>query len=132
MSQATPDTEFTLTHDAYALTVSPYGASLRGLTYQGRPVITGYHGAAGKVAAQGDVQIPFPGRVRGGPIRPKGAAAVLYLRCGVRACPDLAGVRKTKPRPAACLAADGGVARARPTSQPSGYSPVVRFRSGLT
>ena len=53
-------------HGPYALTVSPYGASLRGLTHAGRPVITGYHGKDGKVGGQGDVLVPFPGRVAAG------------------------------------------------------------------
>ena len=66
MPAPTPDTELTLTHGPYQLTVSPYGASLRGLTHHGRPLITGYHGQAGKVGGQGDVLIPFPGRVAGG------------------------------------------------------------------
>ncbi len=66
MPEPTPDTELTLTHGPYSLVVSPYGASLRGLTHGGRPVIAGYHGAAGKVGAQGDVLIPFPGRVAAG------------------------------------------------------------------
>ena len=66
MPEPTPDTELTLTHGPYQLTVSPYGASLRGLTHGGQPVITGYHGKEGKVGGQGDVLIPFPGRVAGG------------------------------------------------------------------
>lgn len=66
MPETTPDTEFTLTHGAYELVVAPYGASLRGLTCHGKPVVTGYHGKDGKVAAQGDVLIPFPGRVTDG------------------------------------------------------------------
>ncbi len=66
MPEPTPDTELTLTHGPYSLVVSPYGASLRGLTHQDRPVIAGYHGKAGKVGGQGDVLIPFPGRVTAG------------------------------------------------------------------
>ncbi|MBV9849454.1 MAG: hypothetical protein JO250_07185 [Armatimonadetes bacterium] len=66
MPEPTPDTELTLTHGPYALTVSPYGASLRGLTHDTEPVITGYHGEGGKVGGQGDVLIPFPGRVANG------------------------------------------------------------------
>lgn len=66
MPDATPDTEFTLTHGPYALTCSPYGASLRGLTHEGRSVIAGYHGVQNQVGAQGDVLVPFPGRVRAG------------------------------------------------------------------
>ena len=62
----THDTEIALTHGDWRLTVSPYGASLRGLSHAGRPVITAYTGADGKVGGQGDVLIPFPGRVAGG------------------------------------------------------------------
>lgn len=65
-----PDTEYTLTRGDLRLTVSPYGASLRGLTRVGggteRPIITGYTGAKNKVGGQGDVLIPFPGRVAEG------------------------------------------------------------------
>ena len=66
--QSTPDTEITLTHGEWHLVVSPYGASLRGLSHRAasgtlEEVVTGYSGAAGKVAGQGDVLIPFPGRV---------------------------------------------------------------------
>ena len=66
MPEPTLDTELTLTHGPYELTVSPYGASLRGLTHAGRVVITGYHGKHGKVGGQGDVLVPFPGRVAAG------------------------------------------------------------------
>jgi aldose 1-epimerase len=69
--QPTPDTEITLTHGDWQLTVSPYGASLRGLSRRAardtlEEVVTGYSGAAGKVGGQGDVLIPFPGRVAQG------------------------------------------------------------------
>jgi aldose 1-epimerase len=66
MAELTPDTDLTFTHGPYTLTVAPYGASLRGLTHNNDPVITGYHGKDGKVGGQGDVLIPFPGRVSGG------------------------------------------------------------------
>ena len=62
----TPDTEITLTQHGFQLTVSPYGASLRGLSHKGDAVITGYTGAANKAGGQGDVLIPFPGRIAGG------------------------------------------------------------------
>ena len=65
-TQATPDTEITLTRGDWRLVVAPYGASLRGLSHAGAEVITGYSGAKGKVGGQGDVLIPFPGRVAGG------------------------------------------------------------------
>lgn len=61
-----PDPEITLTRGDWKLTVAPYGASLRGLRYRGETVITGYMGRENKVGGQGDVLIPFPGRVAGG------------------------------------------------------------------
>lgn len=65
-----PDTELTLTRGDLRLIVSPYGASLRGLSRvvgaETQEIITGYSGAANKVGGQGDVLIPFPGRVREG------------------------------------------------------------------
>jgi aldose 1-epimerase len=65
------DTEITLHVNDLQLKASPYGASLRGLwrdapNEQQNPIITGYTGATGKVGGQGDVLIPFPGRVRDG------------------------------------------------------------------
>ncbi len=62
----TPDTEIVLTNGAVRLHVSPYGASLRGLTVDNQPVVTAYQNASGKVGGQGDVLIPFPGRVAEG------------------------------------------------------------------
>ena len=62
----TPDTEITLTHGDWQLITAPYGASLRGLLHGGAEVVTKYTGAAGKVGGQGDVLIPFPGRVTEG------------------------------------------------------------------
>jgi len=64
--QTTPDTELILTHGDWHLSAAPYGASLRGLSHAGRPVVTTYTGASQKVGGQGDVLIPFPGRVAGG------------------------------------------------------------------
>ena len=67
----TPDTEITLTHGDLRLVVAPYGASLRGLSRvlpdgSHEEIIAGYTGAKGKVGGQGDVLIPFPGRVAQG------------------------------------------------------------------
>ena len=66
--QNTPDTEIELhPRRLGSWHVAPYGASLRGLSHAGAPVITRYTGAAnGKIGGQGDVLIPFPGRVAGG------------------------------------------------------------------
>jgi aldose 1-epimerase len=66
-----PDAEITLRFGDLRLKVSPYGASLRGLWREytdgnDDPIITGYTGAKGKIGGQGDVLIPFPGRVREG------------------------------------------------------------------
>src|SRR5438067_2383078 len=71
MSIDVGEVEITLDYERLRLKVSPYGASLRGLwreTAQGtrEDIITGYTGAGGKVGGQGDVLIPFPGRVRDG------------------------------------------------------------------
>jgi aldose 1-epimerase len=68
---STEDTEITLQHNDLRLKASPYGAALRGLWREGpggeqQPIITGYSGAQAKVGGQGDVLIPFPGRVRDG------------------------------------------------------------------
>lgn len=69
-AQPGPDTELTLVRGDLRLVVSPYGASLRGLSRvvgaQKQQIITGYSGAANKLGGQGDVLIPFPGRVAEG------------------------------------------------------------------
>jgi aldose 1-epimerase len=58
--------EITLSSSDLTLYVSPWGASLRGLVANGvTEIITRYHGAD-KVGGQGDVLIPFPGRIRDG------------------------------------------------------------------
>lgn len=68
---ATTDTEIKLVRGDLRLRVSPFGASLRGLwrespSGQRQDIITGYTGVNNKVGGQGDVLIPFPGRVRDG------------------------------------------------------------------
>lgn len=67
------DTGILLASGAMRLEVSPLGAALRGLWReewdnggQPREIVTGYTGAKNKVGGQGDVLIPFPGRVRSG------------------------------------------------------------------
>lgn len=58
------DEEIVLTDGNVHLRVSPYGASLRGFTRgSGEPIVTEYSGADNKVGGQGDVLIPFPGRI---------------------------------------------------------------------
>lgn len=63
------DTEFELVSGEWSAVVSSRGASLRALSYQDRPVVAGYRGTANKQGGQGDVLIPFPGRVAGGRYR---------------------------------------------------------------
>lgn len=65
------DPEWTLAVGDWRCTVSPTGAALRRLWLEpsGKPprdVLWGYTGAAGKKGGQGDVLMPWPGRVRGG------------------------------------------------------------------
>lgn len=62
----TDPTEFELQAGDWTAVVSSHGASLRGVRYEGIPVVTEYRGAANKQGGQGDVLIPFPGRVAGG------------------------------------------------------------------
>ncbi len=65
------DREITLAHGDLRLRVAALGASLRGLWQveadgNRTDIITGYEGAKNKAGGQGDVLIPFPGRVRDG------------------------------------------------------------------
>ncbi|MBC8100988.1 MAG: aldose epimerase [Cytophagales bacterium] len=67
----TEDIEILLAWGDLRLKTAPYGASLRGFwreTANGarRDIITSYTSVAGKVGGQGDVLIPFPGRVSDG------------------------------------------------------------------
>jgi aldose 1-epimerase len=62
----TDDTEIELRAGTWSATVSSLGAGLRGVMCAGQPVVTGYRGTAAKVGGQGDVLIPFPGRVANG------------------------------------------------------------------
>lgn len=71
MQANSADIEITLEAGDLRLRVSPYGASLRGLWREGtdgqqHEIITGYTGTPQKVGGQGDVLIPFPGRVHNG------------------------------------------------------------------
>lgn len=59
------DAEFKLTYGPWSVLTSSYGASLRGLWHEGREIVTSYSGKQNKVGGQGDVLIPFPGRVGG-------------------------------------------------------------------
>jgi aldose 1-epimerase len=62
----TDTSEIVLTSGRWEAVVSSHGASLRGVTCDGETVATGYRGTANKQGGQGDVLIPFPGRVAGG------------------------------------------------------------------
>jgi aldose 1-epimerase len=63
---AAANEDITLVHDDLRLVVSPYGASIRGLSRGDKAIITHYSGAENKVGGQGDVLIPFPGRINHG------------------------------------------------------------------
>jgi aldose 1-epimerase len=61
------DGEITLANANLNLFVSPWGASLRGLVADGKDeIVTRYAGADNKVGGEGDVLIPFPGRIKAG------------------------------------------------------------------
>lgn len=63
------ETEFELMSGEWTAVVSLRGASLRALNFQDQAVVAGYRGTANKQGGQGDVLIPFPGRVAGGRYR---------------------------------------------------------------
>ena len=65
------DAEIVISRGGYGARVAPHGASLRGFWKElpngsALDIITGYSGAAHKVGGQGDVLVPFPGRIKGG------------------------------------------------------------------
>lgn len=66
----TPDTELALLFENQRAVVSPWGASLRRYVLVDgggeTDILWGYSGGAGKKGGQGDVLIPFPGRVAEG------------------------------------------------------------------
>jgi len=71
ITEATPDSERLLAFDNQRAVVSPWGASLRRyflLETDGREldIVWGYSGGDRKKGGQGDVLIPFPGRVADG------------------------------------------------------------------
>lgn len=71
------DRDIVLEAFGYRLRVSPYGASLRGLWKisgtTDAALITGYEGASAKLGGQGDLLIPFPGRIKNGQFQFDGA-----------------------------------------------------------
>ncbi len=71
MIPVTPDTELSISFENQRAVVSPWGASLRRylLINDGghdTDIVWGYSGGSGKRGGQGDVLIPFPGRVSDG------------------------------------------------------------------
>jgi aldose 1-epimerase len=70
MTPVTPDTELSLSFQNQRAVVSPWGASLRRylLIDDGREtdLVWGYSGGSEKRGGQGDVLIPFPGRIANG------------------------------------------------------------------
>ncbi|MEQ1795695.1 MAG: hypothetical protein ABL970_16050 [Nitrospira sp.] len=67
----TPDTEILLSFDSQRAVVSPWGAALRRyfqIEADGREtdIVWGYSGVSQKKGGQGDVLIPFPGRIAEG------------------------------------------------------------------
>ena len=71
MKPVTPDAELSLSFQNQCVVVSPWGASLRRYFFtdeNGREVdiVWGYSGGSGKRGGQGDVLVPFPGRIGDG------------------------------------------------------------------
>ena len=71
MTLITPDTELTLSFQNQRAVVSPWGASLRRYFLldereQETDIVWGYSGHKAKRGGQGDVLIPFPGRIGNG------------------------------------------------------------------
>ncbi|RYZ69591.1 MAG: hypothetical protein EOP05_14610, partial [Proteobacteria bacterium] len=70
MASASMDLEYTLKFENQTAVVSSFGASLRSYvvsTAKGDwSVLWGYSGTANKKGGQGDVLIPFPGRIKAG------------------------------------------------------------------
>ncbi|NGZ04617.1 MAG: hypothetical protein CV090_16375, partial [Nitrospira sp. WS238] len=71
MMTVTPDTELSLCLHNQRVVISPWGASLRRyflMDDHGREIdlVWGYSGGSRKRGGQGDVLIPFPGRVANG------------------------------------------------------------------
>ena len=71
MKPVTPDTELSLSFENQRAVVSPWGASLRRYFFidesgQENDIVWGYSGGSGKRGGQGDVLIPFPGRIGDG------------------------------------------------------------------
>lgn len=68
-TEHTSDAEILIRHEGYTARIAPLGASLRGFWCEladgsAHDIVTSYSGAEAKVGAQGDVMIPFPGRIK--------------------------------------------------------------------
>jgi len=59
------DPEISLSCGQWTARTAPWGASLRSLEWRGLPVATGYNGREDKCGGEGDVLVPFPGRIAG-------------------------------------------------------------------
>lgn len=91
MTPVTPDTELSLSFENQRAVVSPWGASLRRyllIDAEGREydIVWGYSGGSRKRGGQGDVLIPFPGRVRDGRYAFEGQS--LQLECNDKEGPN--------------------------------------------
>lgn len=91
MMPVTPDTELSLSFENQRAIVSPWGASLRRYLLindggQETNIVWGYSGGSGKRGGQGDVLIPFPGRVSGGRYTFEGQS--LQLECNDKEGPN--------------------------------------------
>ena len=87
----TPDSEILLSCERQRAVVSPWGASLRRYFIleadgQETDLVWGYSGAVGKKGGQGDVLIPFPGRVAEGRYWVDGQA--MQLECNDKEGPN--------------------------------------------
>ncbi len=91
MIPPTPDTELSLSFENQRAVVSPWGASLRRYLLindggQETDVVWGYSGGNGKRGGQGDVLIPFPGRISDGRYTFEGQS--LQLECNDKEGPN--------------------------------------------
>lgn len=90
MKPVTPDTELCLSFENQRAVVSPWGASLRRyllIDYgQETDIVWGYSGSTHKRGGQGDVLIPFPGRISDGRYAFEGQS--LQLECNDKEGPN--------------------------------------------
>ena len=90
MKPVTPDTELSLFFENQRAVVSPWGASLRRYLLiddgQEMDIVWGYSGGSGKQGGQGDVLIPFPGRISDGRYTFEGQS--LQLECNDKEGPN--------------------------------------------